>query len=223
MCFLNFIEQHNRVGVTAHAFCQLSTFLIAHIARRRADQSRRVETLRIFAHVDTNQGILTAKHELSQFLGEISLTNTRRTEEHKYTDGVVGILQTHTVPLDRLHHFVDGLILGNHGVLQFLSHTLQTDTLLFSHPLCRHTRHHRHDLSHLFGIYDLTFLVFALAPALVHRLQFSLQLRLSVTIACSQFEVLVLNCQLLLLLHIGNLLLLLGNLWRYLRIRKMYA
>ena len=136
---------------------------------------------------------------------------------------MVGILQTHTVSLDGLHHFVDGLILSNHGVLQFLSHTLQADTLLFSHPLCRYTRHHRYDLSHLFGIYDLTFLVFTLAPALVHRLQFSLQLCLSVTIACSQFEVLVLHRQLLFLLHIGNLLLLLSDLGRHLRIRKMYA
>ena len=37
MCLLYLVEQHNRVGVTAHALCQLSTFLIAHITRRRTD------------------------------------------------------------------------------------------------------------------------------------------------------------------------------------------
>ena len=136
---------------------------------------------------------------------------------------MVGILQAHTVSLDRLHHLVDGLILGNHGVLQFLSHPLQADTLLFCHPLRRYTRHHRYDLCHLFGIHRLALLVFALAPAFVHRLQFSLQLCLSVTIAGCQFEVLILHRQLFLLLHADNLLLLLGDLGRHLRIGKMYA
>ena len=39
MSLLNLVEQHDGVGVTAHLLGQLSAFLIAHVARRRADES----------------------------------------------------------------------------------------------------------------------------------------------------------------------------------------
>ena len=55
---------------------------------------------------------------------------------------MVRIFQSNTVALDSLHHLVDGGILGDDGILQRYGHTLQTDTLLFSHSLGRHTRHH---------------------------------------------------------------------------------
>ena len=136
---------------------------------------------------------------------------------------MVGILQAYTVTLDGLHHLVDGRILGDDSVLQFLGHPLQTDTLLLSHSLCRHTCHHRDDLSHLFCVDHLSLLTFALRPALVELLQLCLEHRLTVSVASSQFEVLVSHSLLLLLLDAGNLLFLLSNLWRHLSITKMYA
>ena len=136
---------------------------------------------------------------------------------------MVGLLQADTISLDSLHHLVDGSILGDDGMLQFLSHTLQSDTLLFGHPLGRNTRHHRDDFCHLFSIYHLSLLIFALAPALVELLQFGLQHGLTVTVARCQFEVLILDSPLFLLLDVGDLFLLLHDLRRYLGIAKMHA
>ena len=53
--FFNLVEQHDRVGVTTHALRQLSALLITDISRRRTDESRHVERLRIFAHIDTDE------------------------------------------------------------------------------------------------------------------------------------------------------------------------
>ena len=223
MRLLDLVKQYNGVGMTTYALCQLSAFLISHVSWRCTDQSRGVEALCIFAHIDTDQGVTTAKHELSQFLGEIGLTHTRRSEEHEHANRVVGILQSYTVALDGLHHLLDSCILTDNSVLQFLGHTLQTDTFLLSHPLGRYTCHHRDNLSHLFGIDHLALLAFALRPTLVEQLQFRLKHRLTVSVASCEFKVLISHCQLLLLLDAGNLLFLLSDLWWHLCITKMYA
>ena len=223
MGLFDLVEQHDGVGVTSYPFGQLSALLIAYVSRRCTNESRGVETLRVLTHIDTDQCISTAEHKLCQFLGEIGLTHTRRTEEHKHTDGMVGVFQSDTVTLDGLHHLVDGGILGNDGILQRDSHTLQTDTLLFSHPLGRHTRHHRNDFCHLFSIYHLTLFALAGTPTFVQEFQLRLEHRLTVTVAGSQLEVLVLHRQLLLLLDAGDLFLLLRNLRRYLGIAEMHA
>ena len=209
--------------MTSDALRQLSTFLITHIARRRTNQARGIEAFRIFTHVDTDQRVAAAKHKLSEFLGQISLADTRRSQEHEHADGVIGVFQSDTIALNSLHHLVDGLVLCDDGTLQLLSHSLQADTLLFCHPLGRYTRHHRDDIGHLFGIHNLALLTFTRSPALVQRLQLLFQFQLAVAIACCQFVVLVLHGPLLLFLHVFDLLFLLRDLWRYLRIRKMYA
>ena len=51
------VQQHNGVGVTTHAFRQLSAFFVAYIARRGTNQTGDIERFGIFGHVDTNQGI----------------------------------------------------------------------------------------------------------------------------------------------------------------------
>ena len=39
MCFFNFIEQDNTIGAAAHGLRQLTTLIVADIARRRSDQA----------------------------------------------------------------------------------------------------------------------------------------------------------------------------------------
>ena len=36
---LDFIQQHDRVGMTAYFFCQLSAFLVTHVSRGSSDQT----------------------------------------------------------------------------------------------------------------------------------------------------------------------------------------
>ena len=69
MGLLDLIQQNDRVGTTTNTLCQLSTFLITDISRRCTHQTRGIETLRILTHIDTDERISCAKHDLCQFLG----------------------------------------------------------------------------------------------------------------------------------------------------------
>ena len=136
---------------------------------------------------------------------------------------MVWVFQTYTVTLYGLYHLVDSCILSNHGSFQRLCHTFQTDSFFFSHPLSWHTCHHRYDLCHLFCINHLTLFTFTLAPSLIKSLQCAFELRLTITITCSQFEVLILYSKLLHLLNSSNLFLRFNDLWWDLSITKMYT
>ena len=52
MRLLDFVEQHHAVGLAANRLGQRPRILVAHIARRRADQARHREFLHVLAHVD---------------------------------------------------------------------------------------------------------------------------------------------------------------------------
>ena len=136
---------------------------------------------------------------------------------------MVGLLQSHTVALDGAHHFVDSFVLGNDGTLQFLSHSFQAYTFLFSHSLHGHSRHHRHHVGHLFGIHHLALFSLSVLPFLVEFSQLGLEYRLTVAIACCQFKVLIFHGIILPFLDVCNFLLHLSNLRWNLSIRKMYA
>ena len=123
----------------------------------------------------------------------------------------------------RLRWMARTSFLGDDGVFQLRSHTLQANALLLSHPLYGHARHHGHYVLHVILRHRLLFLSVAALPAGIQLSQLLLQLCLTVTVAGGQLEVLALDGFLLLFLDEGYLLLLLRNLGRYLRSRKMYA
>ena len=153
MSFLNLVEQHDAIGLAAHFFGELSALLVTHVARRGTYKPRDIETLSKFAHVDADERIFAAKHVLGEFLGEPGFTYTRRPKEHKHTNRVVGVFQTHAVALDRLNHLVDGFVLANNSRFELGGHVAEPDALGLGHALHRHSGHHRHHFGH-FGLGD---------------------------------------------------------------------
>ena len=139
---LYLVEQHDGVGLAAHLLRQLTTFLISHISWRRSHKTRGVETLGVFAHVNAYQCILRTEHLLCQFLCEIGLADTCRTEKHECPDGVVGFFHTNAVALYSLHHFLYCLVLCHYTCLQFVCHVAQSYSFALCHALHRHTRCH---------------------------------------------------------------------------------
>src|SRR5947199_255654 len=79
--------------VSSSRFRKLAPFLVTHITRRRADQTRGGEFLHVFRHVDLNQCVGIAEHELRQGPREISFADPSRAEEDKGTDGASGIFK----------------------------------------------------------------------------------------------------------------------------------
>src|SRR5262249_56666027 len=52
---LDLVEEHDRVGTTAHGLRELPTFLVSNVTRRRADQPGYGVLLHVLRHVDADK------------------------------------------------------------------------------------------------------------------------------------------------------------------------
>src|SRR5205823_11874730 len=84
--FLDFVEEHDRVGTTTDRFRKLAAFLVTDVSRRRTDQPRSRKLFHVLRHVDLNESVTVAEHELGQLLGEKCFPNTGWPEENKGAD-----------------------------------------------------------------------------------------------------------------------------------------
>ena len=74
---LDLVEQDDRIGPAADLLGELAAFLVADVARRSADQPRDVVLLHVLRHVDLDQRVGVAEHELGQGLGEQAFCRRR--------------------------------------------------------------------------------------------------------------------------------------------------
>ena len=99
---LDFVEQHDGVGPAADLLGQLAAFLVADVARRGADQPADVVLLHVLAHVDLDQGVLVAEHELGQGLGQQRLADAGRAGEDEAAGRPLRVLQAAAAAADGL-------------------------------------------------------------------------------------------------------------------------
>jgi len=59
-------------------FGKLTTFIVTHVARRRADQPRYRELFLVFGHIDTGQSVFVVKQVFGQGFGQLRFTYTGR-------------------------------------------------------------------------------------------------------------------------------------------------
>ncbi len=62
--FLNLVKEDNRVRAMTHHFCQIASFVIADIARRRADEFGNTVLFHKFRHINANERFVVIKQEL---------------------------------------------------------------------------------------------------------------------------------------------------------------
>ena len=91
MRLLDFIEQNNGVGAAANGLSQLAAFVVAYIARGRADEASHGVLLHVLAHVDADHGVLVVKEEFGERAGGFGFAHARRPEENEGTNGPLGI------------------------------------------------------------------------------------------------------------------------------------
>ena len=112
---LDFVEQHHLIGPPAHGFGQHAAFLIADIARRRADQPRDRVLLHELRHVDADHRGVVVEQECGERLGQLGLADAGGAQEQERADRPVRILQ----PGARAAHGIgDGahrLVLADHA------------------------------------------------------------------------------------------------------------
>ena len=61
MRLFHLVQQDDAVGLAPHGLGQLTALVVAHVSRRRADQTADGELLHVFAHIDSNHVLLIVK------------------------------------------------------------------------------------------------------------------------------------------------------------------
>ena len=125
MRFLDFVEQHHGIRTAPHGFRQLAAFVVADVARRRAHQARNGVLFLILRHVDADQRALVVEQELRQRPRQLGFAHAGRAQEQKAADRPLRILQSAASAHHRVGNGVDGLVLPDDALVQFLGKVQQ--------------------------------------------------------------------------------------------------
>ena len=136
MSLLDFVEQHNAVGLSSDGFGQLTALVVTHIPWRCSDESRDAVALLIFRHIDTYHHILVVEQHLGEGFGQLGLADTRGAEEDEAADGSLAIRKACTRTAHGVGNDADGLVLTHHTLVQLVLEVQQTLTFAL-----QHTRH----------------------------------------------------------------------------------
>ena len=83
MRLFNLVKQNHAVRLAPYFFRQLPGVVIAHIAGRRADDTRDRKLLHILAHIQADQGVRGVKHIGGQLLNQLRLAYAGGTHKNK--------------------------------------------------------------------------------------------------------------------------------------------
>jgi len=81
MRFLDLVEQDDAVRAAAYRLGKLTAFLVAHVSRRRADETRYIELLHVFAHVDADDRVFVVEKEFRQCARKFGFSDACGTQE----------------------------------------------------------------------------------------------------------------------------------------------
>ncbi|CAI09933.1 hypothetical protein ebB234 [Aromatoleum aromaticum EbN1] len=198
---LHLVEEDHAVGLAAHLLRQVATFLIAHIARRGADEAGNRVLFHEFAHVDADQVLFRIEQELGERLAELGLADAGRAQEQERAVRAVLVRKAGARAADRIRDEPHRLVLADDALVQPLFHLQQLLALALHHLADRNARRARHDFGDLLGA-DLGAQQLELALAAAGRfgrLQLRLELRELAVLQLGELVVLALP------LHLGHL------------------
>ena len=139
---LDLVEQDDRIRPAADRLGEPAPFLVADVARRRADQPGDVVPLAEFAHVEPDHGRLAVEEELGQGLGQLGLADAGRPQEQERADRPVGVLQAGPAAPDGVGDGADGRVLVDHPQVDLVFELQELFALGREHPArpgCRST------------------------------------------------------------------------------------
>ena len=146
---LDFVEQHDRIGLAAHGLGELAALVVAHVSRRRADQALHAELLHVLGHVDAHHGLLGVEQVLGERLGELGLAHARGAQEHEAAHRAVRVRKPRTVAADGARHRVHGFVLADDALMQLALQVGELLHLALHHLLNRDARPRAHHLGDL--------------------------------------------------------------------------
>ena len=139
MSLFDFVEQDDRVWMTAHRFRQLAAFVVTYIAGRRPDKAGHSMFFHVFAHVDADHVLHIVKQHFRQRLGQFGLAHTGGAQEDEGTDRTVGILDAGPGADHRVRHCFHRFILADDMFMQGFFQMDQLFPFAGAQPLYRNT------------------------------------------------------------------------------------
>ena len=131
--FFNLIKQDDGIGLASDLLGKLAAFLVTYVAGSGADDLGDRVLLHVFGHINADQILVRAEHDLRKGLGQLCLSDTGGTQEEEGTDRAVRVLQAHTAAPDRSRHCFHGILLADHPLVEFFFKTKEACAL----PLCQ--------------------------------------------------------------------------------------
>ena len=138
MRLLHLVEQHDLIGPPPHRLGQHAAFVIADIARRRADQPAHGMLLHELRHVDAHHRVVVVEQEARERLGQLGLAHARGAEEEERAQRPVRVLQARPRAAHGLGNRDNRIALPDHPLADSLFHLEQLLALALQHPLDRH-------------------------------------------------------------------------------------
>ena len=152
---LNLIEQHHGIRAAAYGLGQLAALLVAHVARRRANQARDRSLLHVFGHVDADHGLLVVEQEVGERLGQFGLTHTGGAEEQERSGRTVRVGDAGTRTAHRVGHGGDGFLLADHALAEVVLHVQQLLVFALHQAADGNAGPVGDDLSHRVGVHTV--------------------------------------------------------------------
>ena len=146
---LDLVEEDHAVVLAPDGLGQLAALVEADVAGRRADETADVVALHELAHVDLDERVLAAEHELGERLGELRLADAGRAQEDERADRALRILEPGAGAADGLGDDLDRLLLADDAAVEGLLHLEQALGFLGGDPGDRDAGPHRDDLGDL--------------------------------------------------------------------------
>ena len=134
MRLLDLVEENHRIRPAPDSLSQLPALVVAHIARRRADQPRDRVLLHVLAHVDAHHRLLIVEHELSQRPRRLRLAHARRPKKNKRTNRPLRIAQPRARTPNRIGHDGQRRVLPDDPLAQPRLHLDELLYLALQHP-----------------------------------------------------------------------------------------
>src|SRR5262245_6300338 len=146
---LDLVQKDDRVRLPADGLGQLAAFVVADVARGRADEPGHGVLLHVLRHVDLDHRVLVAEQELGERAGELRLPDTRGAEEDERAGRALRILDPGPRAADRLGDGDDRLVLADDALVELVLHPDQPLRLGLGQLEDRDPRPHRDDVGDL--------------------------------------------------------------------------
>ena len=125
-----FVKQHYAVGLAAYLFRKLTCIVIAHIAGRRADNTRYGVFFHKLRHIKAYKAFGAVKQIVGKHLNKLCFTHTRTARKNK-GNWLFFVGYPCTTAFYGLCHLVYGFILTDNAALQFFFQTVYFCKLVF--------------------------------------------------------------------------------------------